>query len=208
MSLLPVQLSFFGVPNPAVTPTNLLFNVVAGPGALWRYCHDGARRGDLARRLMLGTLPGVVPGAAIRVFALPGPGGPGRRRAVGHRTHPICAPVAVTTPQLLAVIATNPGSRARRVLNDLGVNVADIKRLLHCYINVPRTPSAAAPARDAPARSSRIAAPSAGRPAAMTAASSPGPTCGLLRERRPVRRNPRSTRGHQRDSGPAPIPAP
>ncbi|MFJ8629775.1 sulfite exporter TauE/SafE family protein [Streptomyces sp. NPDC093568] len=71
--LLPVQLSVFGVPNPAVTPTNLLFNVVAGPGALWRYRHDGALRGDLARRLVLGTLPGVVLGAAIRVFALPGP---------------------------------------------------------------------------------------------------------------------------------------
>jgi hypothetical protein len=53
---------------------------------------------------------------------------------------PACAPVAVTTPQWLAVIATNPGSRARRVLNDLGVDAADIKRLLHCYINVPRTP--------------------------------------------------------------------
>ncbi|MGW1785697.1 sulfite exporter TauE/SafE family protein [Streptomyces sp. NPDC002143] len=71
--LLPVQLSVFGVPNPAVTPTNLLFNVVAGPGALWRYRHDGALRGDLARRLVLGTLPGVILGAAIRVFALPGP---------------------------------------------------------------------------------------------------------------------------------------
>ncbi|MFF5314770.1 sulfite exporter TauE/SafE family protein [Streptomyces massasporeus] len=71
--LLPVQLSVFGVPNPAVTPTNLLFNVVAGPGALWRYRHDGALRGGLARRLVLGTLPGVVVGAAIRVFALPGP---------------------------------------------------------------------------------------------------------------------------------------
>ncbi|MDQ0585755.1 sulfite exporter TauE/SafE family protein [Streptomyces rishiriensis] len=71
--LLPVQVSVFGVPNPAVTPTNLLFNVVAGPGALWRYRSDGALRGDLARRLVLGTLPGVVAGAAIRVFALPGP---------------------------------------------------------------------------------------------------------------------------------------
>ncbi|AZQ36272.1 sulfite exporter TauE/SafE family protein [Streptomyces cyaneochromogenes] len=71
--LLPVQLTVFGVPNPAITPTNLLFNVVAGPGALWRYRHGGALRGDLARRLVLGTLPGVVLGAAIRVFALPGP---------------------------------------------------------------------------------------------------------------------------------------
>ncbi|MCX5366824.1 sulfite exporter TauE/SafE family protein [Streptomyces sp. NBC_00124] len=71
--LLPIQLSVFGVPNPAVTPTNLLYNVVAGPGALWRYRRDGALRGDLARRLVLGTLPGVVLGATIRVFALPGP---------------------------------------------------------------------------------------------------------------------------------------
>lgn len=71
--LLPVQLSVFGVPSPAVTPTNLLYNVVAGPGALWRYRHDGALRRGLARRLMLGTLPGVVLGAAIRVFALPSP---------------------------------------------------------------------------------------------------------------------------------------
>ncbi|MGW5000770.1 TSUP family transporter [Streptomyces hydrogenans] len=72
--LLPVHLSVFGVPSPAITPTNLLFNVVAGPGALWRYRRDGALRGGLARRLVAGTLPGVVLGAAIRVFALPGPG--------------------------------------------------------------------------------------------------------------------------------------
>jgi hypothetical protein len=52
---------------------------------------------------------------------------------------PACAPIVVTTPQLLAVIATNPGSRARRILNALGVDVADIKRRLHCYVNVPRT---------------------------------------------------------------------
>ncbi|MGW6057461.1 TSUP family transporter [Streptomyces sp. NPDC055189] len=72
--LLPVQLSVLGVPSPAVTPTNLLFNVVAGPGALWRYRRDGALRGGLARRLVTWTLPGVIAGAAIRVFALPGPG--------------------------------------------------------------------------------------------------------------------------------------
>ncbi|WP_093760181.1 sulfite exporter TauE/SafE family protein [Streptomyces sp. BpilaLS-43] len=72
--LLPVQLSLLGVPSPAVTPTNLLFNVVAGPGALWRYRRDGALRDGLARRLVLCTLPGVIAGAAVRVFALPGPG--------------------------------------------------------------------------------------------------------------------------------------
>ncbi|MBE8476400.1 TSUP family transporter [Streptomyces justiciae] len=72
--LLPVQLSVFGVPSPAVTPTNLLFNVVAGPGALVRFHRDGRLRGPLTRLLVAGTLPGVVIGAAVRVFAVPGPG--------------------------------------------------------------------------------------------------------------------------------------
>ncbi|WP_052850957.1 sulfite exporter TauE/SafE family protein [Streptomyces avicenniae] len=71
--LLPVQLSVFAVPNPAVTPTNLLYNVVAGPGALLRHRRSGALRGPLVRRLVLGTLPGVVVGAVVRVFVLPGP---------------------------------------------------------------------------------------------------------------------------------------
>ncbi|KAA0925622.1 sulfite exporter TauE/SafE family protein [Streptomyces apricus] len=71
--LLPVQLSVFSVPDPAVTPTNLLYNVVAGPGALLRHRRDGALGGPLVRRLVLGTLPGVVLGAVVRVFVLPGP---------------------------------------------------------------------------------------------------------------------------------------
>lgn len=57
--LLPVQLSVLGVPSPAVTPTNLLFNVVAGPGALLRYRKRGVLGGPLTRRLVLGTLPGA-----------------------------------------------------------------------------------------------------------------------------------------------------
>ena len=71
--LLPVQLSMLNVPSPAVTPTNLLFNVVATPGALLRYRRQGRLGGPLTRRLMLGTLPGVVLGALVRVFLLPGP---------------------------------------------------------------------------------------------------------------------------------------
>ncbi|MFK4865287.1 sulfite exporter TauE/SafE family protein [Streptomyces sp. CSMPJR101] len=70
--LLPVQLSVFGVPSPAVTPTNLLYNVVAGPGALLRHRWEGTLGGPLVRLLVLGTLPGVVIGAAVRVFAVPG----------------------------------------------------------------------------------------------------------------------------------------
>ena len=70
--LLPVQLSVLSVPNPAVTPTNLLFNVVAGPGALARYRRAGTLNSDLARTMVAGTVPGVVLGALIRVFAVPG----------------------------------------------------------------------------------------------------------------------------------------
>jgi uncharacterized protein len=69
--LLPVQLDLLHVPNPSVTPTNLLFNVVAGPGALLRYRHD--LTGPLTRLLLLGTLPGVVCGAVLRVYVVPGP---------------------------------------------------------------------------------------------------------------------------------------
>ncbi len=71
--LLPVQLSLLDVPSPAVTPTNLLYNVVAGPGALARYRRAGALTGPLTRLLLAGTLPGVVLGAWVRVFAIPGP---------------------------------------------------------------------------------------------------------------------------------------
>jgi uncharacterized membrane protein YfcA len=67
--LLPVQLSLLAVPSPAVTPTNLLFNVVAGPGALLRYRRHGGLASPLTRRLVAGTLPGVVIGAVISVVA-------------------------------------------------------------------------------------------------------------------------------------------
>lgn len=71
--LLPVQVSVLGVPSPAVTPTNLLFNVVAGPGALLRHWRAGRLGGPLTRLLVAGTVPGVVVGAVVRVFAVPGP---------------------------------------------------------------------------------------------------------------------------------------
>src|SRR3954462_6609383 len=69
--LLPVQLDVLHVPNPAVTPTNLLFDVVATPGALLRYRAQGQLAGPLARQLVAATLPGVVIGALIRVFLVP-----------------------------------------------------------------------------------------------------------------------------------------
>lgn len=70
--LLPVQLDVLGIPSPRVTPTNLLFNVVAVPGALIRYRRDAAAFGHLTRLLLVGTMPGVITGAIIRVYLVPG----------------------------------------------------------------------------------------------------------------------------------------
>jgi uncharacterized protein len=71
--LLPVELNVLHVANPSVTPTNLLYNVIAGPGALLRYRRSGRLWGPLTRRLLMGTVPGVVIGAVVRVYVVPGP---------------------------------------------------------------------------------------------------------------------------------------
>jgi uncharacterized protein len=71
--LLPFQVSVLGTPSPAVTPTNLLYNVVSTPGALYRYRRQHQTGGRLALLLIAGTLPGVVTGSIIRVELVPGP---------------------------------------------------------------------------------------------------------------------------------------
>jgi uncharacterized membrane protein YfcA len=71
--LLPFQVGVLGTPSPAVTPTNLLYNIVAAPGGLYRYWRQGQAGGRLARVLIAGTLPGVIAGSVIRVELLPGP---------------------------------------------------------------------------------------------------------------------------------------
>jgi uncharacterized membrane protein YfcA len=71
--LLPFQVSILGTPSPAVTPTNLLYNVVATPGALYRYWRQGQTGGQLALILITGTIPGIIAGSVIRVELLPGP---------------------------------------------------------------------------------------------------------------------------------------
>ena len=71
--LLPFQVSVLGTPSPAVTPTNLLYNVVSTPGALYRYRRQHQTGGRLALLLIAGTLPGVIAGSVIRVELVPGP---------------------------------------------------------------------------------------------------------------------------------------
>ena len=71
--LLPFQVSVLGTPSPSVTPTNLLYNVVATPGALFRYWRQQQTGGRLTRTLLIGTVPGVVVGSIVRVEFVPGP---------------------------------------------------------------------------------------------------------------------------------------
>ena len=70
--LLPIQLSILHVPSPAVTPTNLMFNVAATPGGLISFARESRLGGPLTRLLVAGTLPGVIAGAIVRVELLPG----------------------------------------------------------------------------------------------------------------------------------------
>lgn len=71
--LVPLQVSILHTPSPALTPTNLLYNVIATPGALLRYRGRPVLRSPLTRALLAGTVPGVIVGSVIRIEWLSGP---------------------------------------------------------------------------------------------------------------------------------------
>ena len=72
--LLPFQVSVLGFTSPAVSATNHLFNIVAIPGGVWRYSREGRMVWPLVWVIVLGTLPGVLIGALVRIHLLPDPG--------------------------------------------------------------------------------------------------------------------------------------
>jgi uncharacterized membrane protein YfcA len=72
--LLPFQVSVLGFTSPAVSPTNLIFNIVAIPGGVYRYIREGRMAWPLTWVIIVGTLPGLLIGAIIRIiifYALP-----------------------------------------------------------------------------------------------------------------------------------------
>jgi uncharacterized membrane protein YfcA len=71
--LLPFQMSVLGFVAPAVTPTNLLYNVVAIPGGVFEYIRERRMAWPLTWTVAAGTLPGVFAGAFIRIRYLPDP---------------------------------------------------------------------------------------------------------------------------------------
>jgi uncharacterized protein len=97
--LVPVQLSVLSVPVAAVTSTNLVYNVVACPGALLGFRQSGNLLGSLTRRLLMGALPGVLAGVAVRTILL------------DRRTAFLIVVAAVLVPTGLSLIAGRRGGR-------------------------------------------------------------------------------------------------
>jgi uncharacterized protein len=107
--LLPFQVSVLGTPSPSVTPTNLLYNVVATPGALYRYWRQGQTGGRLSAMLIAGTLPGVIGGSVIRVKLLPGP------RVFDVVVATVLIPLGIWLVLTRSAGADEPDRRARRI---------------------------------------------------------------------------------------------
>ena len=71
--LLPFQVSVLGFTSPSVSPTNLVYNIVAIPSGVYRYIKEGRMAWPLAWVIIAGTLPGVFIGAIFRIKYLPDP---------------------------------------------------------------------------------------------------------------------------------------
>ena len=71
--LLPFQVSVLGFTSPAVSPTNLFYNIVAIPSGVYRYMREKRMAWPLAWVIIIGTLPGIFIGAVLRIRYLPDP---------------------------------------------------------------------------------------------------------------------------------------
>ncbi|MBO8183807.1 MAG: sulfite exporter TauE/SafE family protein [Archaeoglobus sp.] len=71
--ILPFQISVLGFTSPAVSSTNLLYNVVSIPSGVYGYIREKRFILPLTASIVLGTLPGVFIGAFIRINYLPDP---------------------------------------------------------------------------------------------------------------------------------------
>ncbi len=71
--LMPFQLSILGFVGPAVSPTNLMFNVLATPSGVVRQAQEKRMVWPLAWVIVIGTIPGMFLGAIVRVKYLPDP---------------------------------------------------------------------------------------------------------------------------------------
>jgi uncharacterized membrane protein YfcA len=71
--LMPFQISVLRFTAPGVTPTNLLFNIIAIPSGIYRFWKEKRMVWPLVWIIAIGTIPGLVIGVFIRVRYLPDP---------------------------------------------------------------------------------------------------------------------------------------
>lgn len=71
--LLLFQMSVLGYTHPSVSATNQVFNIVAIPSGVYRYCKEGRMIWPLTWTVVIGTLPGVFIGSLVRVNGLRDP---------------------------------------------------------------------------------------------------------------------------------------
>jgi len=71
--LLPFQVSVLGFTSPSVSPTNMIYNIVAIPSGVYRYMREGRMAWPLAGVIITGTLPGLIIGVYLRLTFLPDP---------------------------------------------------------------------------------------------------------------------------------------
>ena len=71
--LLPFQMSILNYTAPSVSATNMVFNLVAIPSGVYHYLREGRMLWPLASVITIGTLPGIVIGYFVRIYALPDP---------------------------------------------------------------------------------------------------------------------------------------
>jgi uncharacterized protein len=68
--LVPFQMSVLGYVTPSVSATNLVFNLVAIPGGVWRYAQEKRVDWRLACVIAAGTFPGLLVGWWLRLHWL------------------------------------------------------------------------------------------------------------------------------------------
>jgi uncharacterized membrane protein YfcA len=71
--LLPFQVSVLNYTSPSVSPTNLIYNIIATPGGIYRYIKEKRMTWVLTWIVSAGTIPGAFLGAWIRIYYLPDP---------------------------------------------------------------------------------------------------------------------------------------
>jgi len=71
--LLPFQVSVLGFTSPSVSPTNLVYNIIAIPSGVYRYVRERRMAWPLAWVIVVGTLPGLFIGVIFRIRYLPDP---------------------------------------------------------------------------------------------------------------------------------------